>query len=319
MKNRIDYIDTIKGVVIFGVVWVHTAHPNWLTPLLVNTIFFFLSGIFFKRKPIGTFLKEKVQSILIPFSFFYLISYPFRMIVHYWDHRTLESFDWLCILDVFSFSAKTDYMFVNVPLWFLICLFVIQVLYYFVSFLDKRIIGIIALLCLLFKEFFLSVPSFFMINAAFYYISFFALGNLLGRPLMEKLREQKFQKYSLISSVVLLATFLPSLPTQNEVLNDLFLHFRLFELFFVIMSMGSILNDNKNLELIRFYGRNSLIILGVHIIPLIFFGRIAYAILGDFSATVGFFLSLGVMAVMIWVIRYFSNTIPFLVGKRKLE
>ena len=90
MEKRIDYIDTIKGVVIFGVVWVHTAHPNWLTPLLVNTIFFFLSGIFFKRKPIGTFLKEKVQSILIPFSFFYLISYPFRMIVHYWDHRTLS-------------------------------------------------------------------------------------------------------------------------------------------------------------------------------------------------------------------------------------
>lgn len=315
-KKRIDYIDAIKGIVIFGVVWVHTSHPDWLTPILVNSIFFFLSGIFFKRKPINTFIWDKTKSLLIPFVFFYLISYPFRIIVHAWDHRTLESFDWLCILDVFSFSAKTDYMFVNVPLWFLICLFVIQVLYYFVSFLDKRIIGIIALLCLLFKEFFLSVPSFFMINAALYNISFFALGNLFGRPLIEKLNEHKFQKYSVVLSVPLFATFFLALPTHSKVLYDILLHFRLFAVFFVLMSIGSLLNEKKSLILLRFYGENSLTILGIHVMPLIVVKRITNAIFGYCTPFMGFIQSVIVMAIMYVVILFCNKYIPMLVGKK---
>ena len=315
-KKRIDYLDAIKGIVIFGVVWVHTSHPDWLTPILVNSIFFFLSGIFFKRKPINTFILDKTKSLLIPFVFFYLISYPFRIIVHAWDFRTLETFNWMCIFDVFTFSAKTDYMFVNVPIWFLICLFVIQILYYFISYLNKWFIGIIALLCILFKDIFLSFPSFFMINAALYYTSFFALGNLFGRPLIEKLKEHKFQKYSVVLSVFLFATFFLALPTQSKVLYDILLHFRLFAVFFVLMSIGSLLNEKKSVALLRFYGENSLIILGIHIIPLIFFGRIAYAILGEFSATYGFLISLGVMAIMYVVILFCNKYIPMLVGKK---
>ena len=189
MSKRIDYIDVIKGLTIFGVVWVHTAHPCWLIPLLVNSIFFFLSGFFFKRKPLKNFLKEKVRGILVPFSFFYLLSYPFRILMHYWDNRTLTTFDWGCLFDVFECSARPDYLFVNVPLWFLLCIFVIQILYYFISYLNKWWIAIIALLCLCFKSFFHSIPAPFMINVACYYLGFFALGNLVGKPWIEKLKD----------------------------------------------------------------------------------------------------------------------------------
>lgn len=136
MNGRIDYIDVIKGVTIWAVVWFHTSHPSWLTALLVNSIFFFLSGFFFKRKSLKTFISEKVRYILVPFSFFYLVSYPFRILMHYWDNRTLRTFDWGCLFDVFECSAKTDYLFVNVPLWFLLCFFVISILYYFISYLN---------------------------------------------------------------------------------------------------------------------------------------------------------------------------------------
>lgn len=77
-KTRIDYIDAIKGIVIFGVVWVHTSHPDWLTPILVNSIFFFLSGIFFKRKPINTFILDKTKKSVdtIRFFLFDILSIP---------------------------------------------------------------------------------------------------------------------------------------------------------------------------------------------------------------------------------------------------
>ena len=316
MKKRIDYIDAIKGLVIFGVVWVHTVHPNWLTPALVNSIFFFLSGIFFKRKSFATFLRDKVRTILIPFAFFYLLSYPFRLIVHLWDFRTLDTFNWSCILDVFTCSAKSDYLFVNVPLWFLICLFVIQIIYYFVSYLDRRIICVIILLCLLFKGLFLSTPSLFMINHAFYNLSFFALGNLVGPLLIGKLKDTKFHKCSTAISVILLPMWFIPITTQYAYLNDIILHLKLFAVFFSLVSIVSWFDGNKYFAPLRFYGMNSLIILGVHIMPLIFLGRIAYAILGPYSPTIGFLLSIVVMLVMHVVILFCNKYIPMLVGKK---
>lgn len=148
MNKRVDYIDIIKGIVIFGVIWVHTDHPSWLGPLLVNSIFFFLSGIFFKRMPFKSFFLAKVRGIIVPFLFFYTISYVYRIIEYFWDFRELASFDWICFFDVFRFVSHLDYLFVNVPLWFLICLFSTQIIYYFISYLDKRLIAVFALLCI---------------------------------------------------------------------------------------------------------------------------------------------------------------------------
>lgn len=179
MNKRVDYIDVMKGLAIWGVIWRHTVYPNWLT---LNFIFFILGGFFFKRKPMKVFLKEKLRYIIVPLLFFYIVSYAFRILLHYWDYRTLVSFDWGCLFDIFSISEKTDYLFVNVPLWFLMCFFVIQILYYFISYLDKWIIAGFALLCLVYRDFLFSIPTPFMMNAAFHYLGFFAFGNLVGKP-----------------------------------------------------------------------------------------------------------------------------------------
>jgi len=53
-ENRVDSIDIIKGIIIIGVVFFHThfyhlhAAPWWITALMVNAPFFFMSGLFFK-------------------------------------------------------------------------------------------------------------------------------------------------------------------------------------------------------------------------------------------------------------------------------
>lgn len=68
---------------------------------MVNSTFFFMSGIFFKTEPFNAFMKKKAKTLLIPFIVFYLLSYPFRIIVHYWDFRTISTFEWKCIFDLF--------------------------------------------------------------------------------------------------------------------------------------------------------------------------------------------------------------------------
>lgn len=319
MNKRVDYIDIIKGVVIFLVVWVHTSHPNWVSPLLVNSIFFFLSGIFFKRKPFNVFIREKVRSIIVPFVFFYLLSYLYRIIEHFWDNRTLVSFEWGCIFDVFKFVSHLDYLFVNVPLWFLICLFSTQIIYYFISYLDKRLIAVVALLCFAFRDFSSSIPSFFMINGACYYLCFFALGNLVGKPWIEKLKDMHFRKVSLVISMVLFAALFIPIDGLSGWWYETAYHVKLFMVFFILMSVASWFNEKRYLSLLRFYGENSLTILGLHIIPLTVLIRITNAIFGETSIFAGFVQSVIVMAIMYVVILFCNRYIPFLVGKKQLK
>lgn len=313
MNKRVDYIDVIKGVAILGVVWRHTTCPSWLT---LNFIFFILGGFFFKRKPFKTFLSEKVRYILVPFSFFYLISYPFRILLHYWDNRTLRTFDWGCLFDVFECSAKTDYLFVNVPLWFLLCFFVISILYYFISYLNKYLIAIIALLCLGMKSVFMSIPAPFMTNAALYSLGFFALGNLVGKLWIEKLKDIRFRKVSLGVSLLLIAALFIPIDALSGWWHSMAYHIKLFMVFFVLMSVASWFNEKRWLSLVRFYGENSLTILGVHVIPLIIIRRVTIAVFGYCTPLMGFVQSIVVMAVMYGVILFCNKYIPFLVGKK---
>ena len=318
MKIRIDYIDLIKGLTIFGVIWVHTCHYDWLTPILVNSIFFFLSGFFFKRKPMRDFLDTKASSMLIPFLFFYLISYPFRMVVHYWDYRTLSTFDWGCIWDIFDVSTRTDYLFVNVPLWFLICLFAIQVIYYFVSYLNKWLIAVLAILCLMLKDLFYSFPAPFMINAAFYYMGFFALGNVLGKPWIEKLKDVRFRRVSLLLSILFMAVVIGvNTGSWGDWAAQQMKHVKLFMVFFTLMSAASCFNENKHLGWLRFLGENSLTILGLHVIPLLVIRRISMKLFEDCTPLMGFIQSLICMVIMYAAILFCNKYIPRLVGKRR--
>lgn len=317
MEKRVDYIDVIKGIMIFGVVWVHTSCPRWLIAILVNSIFFLLSGIFFTHKPLKTFLYEKVRGILVPFLFFYLISYPCKIIEYYWDNQSLKNFDWFCIFDVFTFSSRTDYICVNVTLSFLICLFSVQVLYYFVSYLEKKWILVISLLCFVLRDIYFSVPSFFMVNAACYYMFFFSLGNIIGKPLIESLKDIRFRKTTLALSLFLFAVLFIPISTITGSLFDVIYHLKLLMVFFILMCVASWFNGNRYLSLFRFYGENSLIVLGTHMYPLIFLKRITNAIFGVATPLMGFIQSVIVMALMYVVILFCNKYIPFLVGKKQ--
>lgn len=101
--------------------------------------------------------------------------------MHFWDTRTLETFNWLCLFDIFKIEERSDYLFVNVPLWFILCLLMIQAIYSLLQQLDQRILFILALLCILFKDILLNFPSPFMINNALYWINFYIMGHLFGK------------------------------------------------------------------------------------------------------------------------------------------
>lgn len=86
MQQRIEFIDLAKGICIILVVLLHIVPSANIPELRFIRIplYFILSGLFFKDYgSFRNFLKKKVNNILIPFLFFYVVSYLIYYIT-YW-------------------------------------------------------------------------------------------------------------------------------------------------------------------------------------------------------------------------------------------
>lgn len=305
---------------MFGVVWLHSvAHPGWLTAPLVNSTFFFLSGVFFKPEAWNLFIRKKVRTLLIPFLAFYLLCYPYRIIEHYWDFRTLEGFEWGCIFDLFDIVGRSDYLFVNVPLWFLLCLFWVQVFYRVLFRLNKFVWILLIGVTIIFKDFINEVPSPFMMNNACYWIGFFAAGHLCGKWLIHKMKAISNRIMWLVVSVAVTAMLTWSARWMtNQWVIDILYQLKMYAVFGILFAAGAFFDGMKVLKPIRFLGLNSLAMLCMHVPPLIVFGRIAGRLSGHQPAVwAGFVCALLTCFVCYFAIRFCNKYCPVIVGKTR--
>lgn len=128
MSSRIDYWDTLKAICILLVVAMHTDVPEPFPQAydLMVPAFFFVSGYFISTKyDFKTFLKKKFTSLIIPFIFWYAISYLLFYLLK------------LCFPNIESLTVAkglldcfTSKIWFNGPLWFLPSLFVCSLLIY---------------------------------------------------------------------------------------------------------------------------------------------------------------------------------------------
>ena len=171
--KRIDYIDAIKG---FSVLWVVLYHFD-LTGSAINAplrlpLFFLVSGLFFRQRScFKDFFVKKVNTLLVPFVFFWLFGITLQLLVQCVRYLFEGLFEF-SILDKFIGLAK---LFTVIPInalepnplgvggiWFLIGLFCLQMIYY----------GLLRL----------SSNKFFLLSVALgaYYLSFYLLDNVCG-------------------------------------------------------------------------------------------------------------------------------------------
>ncbi len=90
--NRIDFVDLLKGFAILWIVWYHQPHPQIVDHFFHVPIFFFLSGVFFKRKVPSQFFRGILLKIIIPFLFFYVVSYCFQISRYLFENTTFSNF-----------------------------------------------------------------------------------------------------------------------------------------------------------------------------------------------------------------------------------
>lgn len=323
---RFEYLDILKGFAILLVVWYHSISSpdwgHWNLGTLANILFFFISGLMFKTLPFKDFIITKSIRLLIPFLGFYIIAIPFQFIVDIWDHHSINAFNWYRIFDIFKIDQRCDYLSLYVPLWFILALFIIQLISNFLFNLSKPIILVTALLPLLFKNQILSWPTLFMFNNSLYWYSYFAIGYLLGKSFASFLAEKRRSSvFIFVFSIILLIVilFLINFIDTNYDSNHL-IHLSYFAFIIVMMSGFSILKlDLIKFHLLQFLGTHSLEILCMHIFTLVPVGRIYMKIFPkEYLPFEGLIVSILSIIFLIPLVKILHQYLPFLIGKRKI-
>lgn len=130
MTKRIQYIDSVKGLCIIWVVWFHTLHPSFVDAYYHVPFFFFISGFYINNKK--DFITKRFKRLIIPHIKYFIAMYPFWILLHLWDYRTISNFNWDALFYLFSVS-EDRFIAWNGPLWFLPILFVLSIIEYFIN------------------------------------------------------------------------------------------------------------------------------------------------------------------------------------------
>ena len=298
--GRLDAIDVAKGI---GILFVVFAHVNYTPELLVliysfhMPLFFVLSGMLFRkdRYPnFRTFLTRRFWTLIVPYLLFSILSLVWR---YGSEQQFPELFPTSCAeyIGYFTqiFLAQGSHPVLNTPLWFVPCLFAVEILYFWISKLDLRA-GIPLCLLLvglgwLLESGHLNFDNTLLpwsLDSALFALGFYAFGNLARiQPTIHLLRDHR-QKTRFCLGILLLCLLIwypytlmnGKVTLGSKILNNGFL-------FYITGISGTlaILSASVLLEksrFLRFCGRNSFYIMASHYMIRTYTLRKAYTALG---------------------------------------
>ena len=115
-------------------------------------IFFWMSGLLVKETvkdiPLGTYVKKKAISRLIPYINFSILSYVFWFFIfrHFGSQAQLTISPLRTFIGIFYGNGINHWMDHNTVLWFFLCLFITEILFFFIIKMPSRSWLIVTLL-----------------------------------------------------------------------------------------------------------------------------------------------------------------------------
>ena len=291
MNNRIEYIDTAKGICIMLVVAFHcNLHPTTEIDSMLSCIrmplYFFLSGLFFKQYDgYLPFIKRKVNKLLIPFFFFYLVtSVLLPNIFHtFFSYQINTVIGWSAL-----YAFIYPEVFPNIPIWFLWSLFCANILFYAlvllgrntnisITYISAVIIGIVGFLLSYF-----SINWIAFIDNTFYFFPFFCAGYVFNQ--YKKSNSIHFNNAALLTTsffVLIIFYYISNIESKDLWISMLSFYIACLLGISFIMMISSIVGK---IPFITYFGRYSIMILLTHCLVLQVIQKVLYLI--DFSETI---------------------------------
>ena len=272
--NRIEWIDAAKGIgiifVVLGHIWLIGPGPKYISSFHMP-LFFFLSGYVFKfgrYQGIRDLICDKVKHILVPYAWFSFITYGYWLLV---ERRLsgngispLNAF-----VNIFTCQGADQYLPHNPALWFLPCLFLVEVFFYGIARNRKKAYIPILLLLVSIAGYFISrfIPGSFpwVINVALIGVVFYGGGYVVGSTRKLSISSPKLIIIGLTGALIL--GLLISLKNTYVIMaacifGDYFYFFS--AAFLNILGILGVAVLLKNVAGLVFLGRNSLVIFALH-------------------------------------------------------
>ena len=205
-KQRVEYIDYLRGLCVTWVVWYHTTHPAFVDYSFRIPLFFFVSGIFFKTYPWKVFWRKKVNQLVIPFVLFYILYYLFLIITNALSSGTFTTFDYSSFWEIFGLYTVNETFVVNPPLWFICALIDLQLLLYVSAKYIKNqkvLICFAVLLSLCGLWYIQNIPTPFMFGRSLRYFVYYVLGYVVGKDLISYIESSKRNEFILLMKSLL--------------------------------------------------------------------------------------------------------------------
>jgi len=318
-RERIAYIDFMKCLCIMLIVLNHidSSFFNALLPNLNDALqafrlpmYYFISGIFFKLYDgFGDFTRRKVNNILVPFVFFIVLSYLLRCVecaVRVAAGVHAIGINPVSLVEPFYLRYWTE----TTPLWFLLSLFWVNILFYSLHKLIKNVWGLLlATVLISLVGYYMGVKELqlpFMFDTALVALPYFVLGWGVNR--LGALAPSRWDKWGILVLVVVAVPIYLLSDFMNLHRQVLPAYWKLYVLPFVaILALFWACKPLPYIPVFCHYGRYSLIILGTH--P-IFFLRIREFCIVRLGMEQGIVLSLIIFALtmllewpMIWLLK----------------
>lgn len=283
-ENRIEFIDLAKGVCILLVVTLHCRYdiPNFKA--IRMPLYFLLSGLFFRDySNFLFFVVRKFNRMIVPLLFFTALCYILMVIVRHFTGAPVPNAELL-------YYPFIEGIYLNPPLWFLTCLFIVNILFWIIQKFTRKntLLEILICLCCGLLGYFLSLQNITLplcAAAALSALPFFCMGRIIAKT--QFLYPNKYDRLTVLLGLAMVILsfgihYLCGPQSINFIENQYLGIFPLILINSTLFTLGVLMLCKwiGHLPLVSYMGRYSIIILGIHYIVIILLPEITISLIG---------------------------------------
>ncbi|MEE3416266.1 MAG: acyltransferase family protein [Prevotella sp.] len=334
MTKRIEFVDLAKGICILLVVLLHVfGDMSGVVIKIMNLfrmpLYFVLSGLFFKTyNGLIPFLKKKTNKLLIPFFFiFVFVVIPTTIML---DIKTGAEISWSSV--ILDDNGKLN-LGIDGTIWFLLCLFFANIIYYIIFLISKRnIVAIILLSCLCgISGYMLNVYNQFLLiwsDSALTALPFFMFGYVLRKHtsvLNEQFSKIDFFFFIVSLGVLLLVYFVNEIRCTDVIgfaRNEYNVHILLLYLGGTAGTLCVLMLSKYfgHLPIISYIGRYSIVVLLTHLLYLFAIRNLLYQAGIDQGARIDINIAVFVVIILLMLptIKFCIKYLPYCFAQKDL-
>jgi len=325
---------------MFTIIWGHIMYAgvsNAIVYAFHIPLFFFLSGLVFSRDRYASFhefLLRRIKGLLVPYVVYSFITWVIWAVFAYVSNTHVDSY-WKPLLQTIIAQGSDGYLVHNVPLWFVTCLFLVEIAYFFLSRLKDWIVIVLCILSAILGFVLVNYVDFFdfttlpwSVEVALMAIPFYALGNMTLKHIGHSKLMDWVKSHSLKTSIIVIASSIVvyvgaryngSASMGHAYLgeNPIVFYFTAFcgiVAFLCICIIVSLLPENDFMGYIKWFGKNSFRVMAIHNpikgVVVLSVAKVFSVSSGTINANVGYALLSFVLTaiastIAVWLIGWF--------------